>query len=220
MDRHVIDAALERHRHILDGTWESAGRFTQRVCWDLRSEFALIRKDGGRNCGGPAFTRIDCDKVIDRRTFEVFDVVVSAGSPGNVKAWNREGQFPDLAGRMLDPVPYDELPVPEPGPSPTPEPPPGPSPAPAPCQYQPTDLSALQARIDRLVESNQYLGDRLAAIEDALNTHTREWLDFQSALTGTVDEQGRRFGGLELDASNRLLGRISGTIRLPREPEL
>lgn len=109
---------VQRHAHLLDGTWASAAQVTQRTAWDLRAEYALIRKDTGTRCDGPG-GGVDCDKVIHRTTFAVYDCVVNGGAPTNAAAWIFEGIHPDLAGRLVEPVPSG-VPMPPTPPVPTP----------------------------------------------------------------------------------------------------
>lgn len=101
-----ISDALERHEHILDGTWASAGEFTQRVCYDLKQGYALIRKTGGQRCDGPG-TNIDCDKVIDRVDLKIYDIVASAGSSNNATTWSYTGHKGNT-GMFVEPEPYEE----------------------------------------------------------------------------------------------------------------
>lgn len=153
----MYDDILDRHKHVLDGTDESAGRFTQRVAWDLRATHVLIRKTGGTRCDGPG-GGIDCDKVMERAApHAIYDIVVSAGGPQNRPGWsharNHDGTLaygrPSMA---VEPEPYDTTP----GPSPTPTPVPVPAPD---CRYQPVDLQpvldALAALRRELAEVRQ-----------------------------------------------------------------
>jgi hypothetical protein len=147
----MYDDILERHRPMLDGSDESAGRFTRRVAWDLRATHVLIRKTGGTRCSGPG-GGIDCDKVMARQApHAIYDVVVDAGIPSNRPGWsharNHDGSLAYGRPEMgVEPEPYEA------GPSPTPEPPtPQPQPTPA-CRYQPPDLAPVLAAIASLRE--------------------------------------------------------------------
>jgi hypothetical protein len=136
-----IDDALARHAHVLNGTWESAGQFTQRVCYDLRAGYALIRKTGGTRCPGPG-GGIDCDKLIDRvAPYRIYDIVVAAGSVNNRPTFaytNHNGE----PGVFVEPAPYDSVPVPPPI-DPV-------DPVPAPPGLSPADV---QAMIDASIAS-------------------------------------------------------------------
>jgi hypothetical protein len=123
-----IDDALARHAHVLNGTWESAGQFTQRVCYDLRAGYALIRKTGGTRCPGPG-GGIDCDKLIDRFSpYRIYDIVVAAGSVNNRPTFSYTSHNGE-PGVFVEPAPYEPgQPNPVP-PNPTPTPPAGLTPA-------------------------------------------------------------------------------------------
>lgn len=142
-----IRAAQSRHSALLscggssdpEQLWACAGEFTARVAYDVRgSEWTIFRKLGGRRCDH-AGTTIDCDKLLNTRTREFFDVVGGAGAPGMRVAWISEGfDHPN----NLVPVqaqPYQPAPPPVPNPG-TPVPEPG----------TPPDLSTLRAAIDNL----------------------------------------------------------------------
>jgi hypothetical protein len=142
-----VRAAQERHAAVLacggatdaERLWDCAGEFTARVAYDVRGEWTVFRKTGGRRCDH-AGTTIDCDKIIHRRTREFFDVVGRAGAPGMTAAWMSEGF--DTPGNLVfvEPAPYGSAPPPPtPGPGPvTPLPPPA------------VDLTAVLARLDAL----------------------------------------------------------------------
>lgn len=130
-----VAAALEKHKYILTGApgetvdqlWARASQFTARVCRDVRDQYALIRKAGGRRCecitriddkGTPKDVHefIDCDKIIDRATLQIYDLVASGGAP------NATAQFADAGATgthadMVEPPPYegDGKPTPVPG---------------------------------------------------------------------------------------------------------
>lgn len=117
-----VAAALQRHKHILvgeegetvDQLWQRAATFTARVCRDVRDQYALIAKPGGRRCTVDGLRgTIDCDKIIDRATLRIYDLVVSGGAPnaspgfGETDAMGRHEDF-------VEPPTYegDENPVP------------------------------------------------------------------------------------------------------------
>lgn len=133
---------VQKHAHLLDGSWQSAAEVTKRTCWDLRAHYALIRKTGGTRCAGPGGD-IDCDKVVHRQTYDVYDCVIFGGSTDNQAGWLYEGRHPDLAGRLVEPEPYDG------SGSPT-QPTPPPTPTPTTCRYQATDLGQVLAELAAL----------------------------------------------------------------------
>lgn len=85
-----ISASQQRHKSILeaqpgessDQLWARASKFTSRVCRDNRDQYALIRKPGGRRCNPDGLAvSVDCDKIIDRATMKMYDLVGSGGAP-------------------------------------------------------------------------------------------------------------------------------------------
>jgi len=197
-DQLTINAALARHSHLLNGTWQSAGEFNQRVCYDLRDSYSLIRKTGGTRCSGPG-TDVDCDKVIDKNTHEVFDTVVSAGSSSNKPGWSSVGVHHDLT--LVEPVPYDSNPPPPP---------------PNPCQYKQHDIDVLKANA---IETNTQLRNINAVLSSlALNNQEKyeelklmvdDLTNFIALLKAQLIEPG-----MEIDASARIIGHIGGTAKL------
>lgn len=161
----MYDDILERHRPVLDGTDESAGRFTQRVAWDLRATHVLIRKAGGTRCDGPG-GGIDCDKVMQREApHAIYDIVVSAGGPENRPGWsharNHDGSLAYGRPEMgVEPEPYAA----GPGPSPTPPPPaPGPD-----LSAILAELAAIRAGVARAEEQARRATDAAREAVDAL----------------------------------------------------
>lgn len=155
-DPRVVVAA---HARVLTGTWESAGVFTQRVAWDLRIGYVLIRKDGGRRCDGPGVT-VDCDKVMTRGApYQIFDVVGGAGAPENRPVWDNTGHV-GTPGMAVEPVPYEGG-----GPVPTPAPPPAPAPG---------DVARVLERLDAIDQA-------LRAIDDVLRGRYGVLLETASA---------------------------------------
>jgi hypothetical protein len=85
-----IAASQQRHKSILvaqpgespDQLWARAATFTSRVCRDNRDAYALIKKPGGRRCNPDGLTvSVDCDKIIDRATLKMYDLVGAGGAP-------------------------------------------------------------------------------------------------------------------------------------------
>jgi hypothetical protein len=118
-----IDDALARHAYLLDSSWESAGKFTNRVGYDLRADYVLIRKAGGTRCAGPGGS-IDCDKLMARQApYMIFDIVASAGSASARPTWfytNHNGH-PNVG---VEPQPYETAPTTATSSIEPPEPPP------------------------------------------------------------------------------------------------
>ena len=113
----TITDALERHRHLLeagdhettDQMWARAGQFTNNVCYDLRDRYALIKKSGGRVCGGGH----DCDKIVERAVpYRIYDLVASAGSHAAQPVFNQE-HVNGKPSDFYEPLPYEaEPPIP------------------------------------------------------------------------------------------------------------
>ncbi len=52
------------------------------MCRDNRDQYALVRKPGGRRCNPDGLAvSVDCDKIVDRATLKLYDLVRSGGAP-------------------------------------------------------------------------------------------------------------------------------------------
>lgn len=116
------------HAHILNAApgestsqmWARAWQFTNNVCYDNRSAYAMIKKTGGQVCG----PGVDCDKIIERVSpYRIYDLVRSAGSQSAVPifehAHNHDGspaygKPADFAEPLAYGTPIPEPPVPQP----------------------------------------------------------------------------------------------------------
>lgn len=107
---------LDKHKPVLDGTWDSAWQFTNNCCFDEKNTYAMIKKTGGQTCG----PGVDCDKVIERKSpYRIYDLVRNAGAPNNEPIFDYTGHNGKKAD-FAEPLEYDA--EPQPGPSPLPLP--------------------------------------------------------------------------------------------------
>lgn len=126
-------ATIDKHKHLLtlpagstpEQYLAASAQYTNNCAKD--DGYALIRKGGGTRCHVTGVTgSIDCDKVADRATHFMYDLVISAGA-ANQRAKNANEMAPEGDPNPLlcspedfvEPAPYDGT-VPQPGPTPPP----------------------------------------------------------------------------------------------------
>jgi len=205
-----IQLALERHAGVLDSSWASAGRFTNRVAWDLRAAYTLIKKAGGQRCDGPT-TTVDCDKIMEREPpYRIYDIAGGAGAAGAHPAWGDTGHTGTFDLRQ-EPQAYAGAPG-----EPPPATPPG-TPAPDPELLAP--LRNLETQLAVLTRAVTDLQTDVRASASQAN---------MGALAGQLGELRARFDNLQdrlvvhgLQLSGRAGGflGLSGTAKLPPPPE-
>lgn len=103
-------STMDKYAPLLaPGTWEAAFQFTNACCYEERQQYALIKKTSGQKCHDA-----DCDKVIDRVTLKIYDMVRGGGAPGQAPIFDDTG----VTGK-----PSDFTEPTEPGSQPQPQPP-------------------------------------------------------------------------------------------------
>lgn len=125
-------ATLDRHAYILkpnplesvDQMWARSAEFTRRCCYDERDNYLMIRKLGGRRCDVGAAVTVDCDKVVNRWTLEIFDLVRNGGASTASPIFESHG-YATSPVDLIDAPAYDAGGVPAPTPPPAPTPTPG-----------------------------------------------------------------------------------------------
>ena len=66
---------------------DNAAAFTRHAAWALREKgWGNVRKTGGLNRQG-----LDVDKILNRHTLEMVDIVRAAGDPSQAVAWQPQG---------------------------------------------------------------------------------------------------------------------------------
>jgi hypothetical protein len=92
---------------------ENAAAFTRAAAWELREEgWANVRKTSGSHV-----QNLDVDKILNRHTLEMVDIVVGAGALGQHVAWQPAGT--GVPSQVVDPAnPDGEPPIDVPTPQP------------------------------------------------------------------------------------------------------
>jgi hypothetical protein len=106
--------------------WEAAARFTNACCWDERSGYMMIAKDGDGKCWNPK-QGVVCDQITSRTTGQTFDMVANGGTPQQAAQFSLvEGRFIPDAQHVppYDPASYMQPPVEATTPPPMPSAPP------------------------------------------------------------------------------------------------
>lgn len=104
--------------------------FTRAAAWELRETgWGNIRKTGGVQVNG-----LDVDKLFNRDTREVVDIIIASGGDAPRVAWQQTEAGTDIE-RWISPAPPDDEVIPEPQPEPQPEPAP-----PAPLRIDAEDV--------------------------------------------------------------------------------
>jgi hypothetical protein len=113
-----------------------------------------IRKTEGKNVDG-----MDIDKLVNVHTFELRDIVISAGAPNATVGWQHVGELRDTS-RIIEVRP--DVPAPAPAPSPTPAPPAGDDFYRDAIMALVNELGTTNERLDHIAEGIDVLGEILA----------------------------------------------------------
>jgi len=164
---------LTSEQHSIDRSAE----FTRRAAWHLRAAgWGNVRKESGLNVRG-----LDVDKILNRNTLEMIDIVISAGALNPRVGWQPVGS--GTPGQFVAPRDEDA----------------GGMPAPPPTPGGPTF-----DQVERLTDVAETIGDALVTSDPAVETVMSLLRRLEASQKSTEEHVGRIRAVLD-DAARRFL---------------
>lgn len=161
---------------------ERCAEFTRRAAWELRDlGWGNVRKEAGANVRG-----LSIDKIINGRTGEMRDIIVSSDSENPHLTWDLVDANASLSFYVAPVAPPDAPPEVPPGPKPEDPPAPKPKPDPNPPLDE-ADLDRFLRAAEAHAKSMVAMTEQLAAIEPTLDS-IAESLAKRAAQGGDVTE--------------------------------
>jgi hypothetical protein len=102
---------IDKYSHLLDpgpdaeeaDYWNACVIFINACAFEEKGTYKLVAKDGPDTCSHPSGQGVNCDKVCNLHSGDVYDMVINGGTAMQSPAFNRTGGNVDK-NQMVDPV--------------------------------------------------------------------------------------------------------------------
>jgi hypothetical protein len=178
-------ATIDKYSHLLDPGpnatedqyWAAAAKFTNACAFEENETYRLIAKDGPDACQHPE-QPVNCDKVVNRHSGDVYDMVINGGTSEQAPSFNRSGGHVD-ENQYVNPY--------NPGPTDPPVTTPGFPPYPGDQHFDPIGQALFDDYAEAKTAPNpgmsrwfgrcdyDYLTGICATNVDAVNKHRPDW---------------------------------------------